>query len=169
MLIASSLKRWMYRGGRPHRLARALNRLSAVQYRAGFLVPGNWVTLEVPGRRTGRTVSCPLVVARYEGREYLVSMLGNDANWVANVRAAGGDAVLSHGRRERVHLSEVAVERRAPILRRYLAKAPGARPHIPVDRHAPVAAFERVAADYPVFLVRRFGDPTASGFLSPRR
>jgi hypothetical protein len=159
MVTGSSLKRWMYRGGHPHRLARILNRISAVQFGAGFLVPRTWVTLEVPGRRTGRTVACPLVAVRYEGQEYLVSMLGEDANWVANVRAADGDVILSHGRRERVHLSEVAVERRAPILRRYLAKAPGARPHIPVDRHAPVAAFERVAARYPVFLVRRLGSP----------
>jgi hypothetical protein len=152
------MKRWMYRGGHPHGLARLLNRISAVQFRAGFLVPRTWVTLEVPGRRTGRTVSCPLVVTQYQGREYLVSMLGNDANWVANVRAAGGEAVLSHGRRERVHLGEVALEQRPPILRRYLAKAPGARPHIPVDRHAPIAAFAAVAANYPVFLVTRLGD-----------
>ncbi|GAA2564957.1 hypothetical protein GCM10010435_41870 [Winogradskya consettensis] len=155
MLLADSLKRWMYRGGRPQGLARLMNRFSAVQFRAGLLVPSNWATLEVRGRRTGRMVSCPLVVARYEGRDYLVSMLGTDANWVANVRAAGGDASLSHGRRENIHLSEVAVQDRPPILRRYLEKAPGARPHIPVDRHAPLEAFEAIAGDYPVFLVTR--------------
>ncbi|MFG1991052.1 nitroreductase/quinone reductase family protein [Actinoplanes sp. NPDC048988] len=159
MLIGSPLKRWMYRGGRPHGLARLLNRISAAQFRAGFLVPQTWVTLEVPGRRTGRTVSCPLVVVRLQGREYLVAMLGNDANWVANVRAAGGDAVLGHGRRERIHLSEVPVDQRPPILRLYLAKAPGARPHIPVDRHAPLEAFAAVAAGYPVFLVTRLESP----------
>jgi len=159
MLIASSMKRWMYRGGRPHSLARLLNRISAAQYRAGFLVPRTWVTLEVPGRRTGRTVSCPLVAVRYQGCEYLVSMLGNDANWVANVRAASGDAVLSHRRRERIQLSEVPLEERPPILRLYLAKAPGARPHIPVDRRAPIGAFAAIAADYPVFLVTRLGSP----------
>ncbi|MEV4346492.1 nitroreductase family deazaflavin-dependent oxidoreductase [Actinoplanes sp. NPDC049596] len=159
MLIASPLKRWMYRGGRPHGLARLLNRLSAIQFGAGFLVPRTWVTLEVPGRRTGRTVACPVVVTRYGRREYLVSMLGNDANWVANARAAGGKAILRHGRRQRIQLSEVAVDQRPPILRRYLAKAPGARPHIPVDRHSPVAAFVPIAADYPVFLVTRLGSP----------
>ena len=88
-------------------------------------------------------------------------MLGNDANWVADARAAGGDVVLSHGHRERVHLSDVAVEQRPPILRAYLAVAPGARPHIPVDRHAPVEAFTAVAADYPVFLVTRDGGPAS--------
>jgi hypothetical protein len=41
----------------------------------------------------------------------------------------------------------------APIIRRYLEVAPGARPHIPVDRNAPLSEFERIAADYPVFKV----------------
>jgi hypothetical protein len=54
---------------------------------------------------------------------------------------------------KRVRLEEVDPDARAPILRRYLELAPGGRPHIPVDRHAPVAEFERIAADYPVFRV----------------
>ena len=32
------------------------------------------------------------------GERYLVSMLGNDAAWVRNLRAADGSAVLRHGR-----------------------------------------------------------------------
>ncbi|ATO12793.1 DUF385 domain-containing protein [Micromonospora sp. WMMA2032] len=144
--------RWMYRGGRPNRLARAMNALTAAQYAAG-LGPRNWVTLEVPGRRTGRTVAVPLVVADHEGERYLVSMLGERVNWVANVRAAGGRAVLRRGRREPVRLVEVPVAQRPPILRRHLALAPGARPHVPVDRDAPLADFTRVAADLPVFRI----------------
>jgi hypothetical protein len=68
--------RWMYRGGRPNRVARLLNRISAIQFATGVLAPSNWVTLEVPGRRSGRTISFPLVVADYEGDRYLVAMLG---------------------------------------------------------------------------------------------
>jgi hypothetical protein len=94
-----------------------------------------------------------LVVARHGGERYLVSMLGQDAGWVRNVRAAEGRAVLRHGRREAVRLIEVDSDARAPILRRYLAVAPGARAHIPVDRKAPLAEFERIAADVPVFRV----------------
>lgn len=147
------LKRWMYRGGRPHRLVRVLNRISAIQFAGGRLGPGNWVTLEVPGRRTGRVISLPVVIADYRGGRYLVAMLGENANWVRNVRAAGGRAVLRHGRRVAVRLEEVDVGDRAPILRRYLELAPAARPHMPVDRRAPVAEFERIAADYPVFRI----------------
>jgi len=153
MMVAAAVKRWMYRGDRPNRLARVLNRLSALQFGSGFLTPSNWVTLEVTGRRSGRTVVCPLVVTTYHHQRYLVSMLGRNANWVANVRAAHGDVVLRHGRREPVHLVEVGAAERAPILRRFLAQAPGARPHMPVDRRAPIAEFEPIAADYPVFRV----------------
>jgi hypothetical protein len=80
-------------------------------------------------------------------------MLGSNTNWVRNVYATGGMAVLRHGLREIVHLDEVDPSERAPILRRYLEIAPGARPHLPVDRRASLAQFERIAAQYPVFCV----------------
>lgn len=148
-----AVKRWMYRGGRPHRLAALTNHWTAIAASAG-LPPKRQVTLEVRGRRTGRRLSFPVVVADYEGERYLVSMLGEEANWVRNVRAAGGRVVLRHGHRQAVLLEEVDPHERAPILRRYLQLAPGARPHIPVDRRAPLAEFERIAAQYPAFRVR---------------
>ncbi len=146
-------KRWMYRTGRPGLLGRAMNRVSAVQFSAGLLSPHYAVTLGVPGRRTGRLISFPVAVTEYQGKRYLVSMLGKDANWVRNVRAAGGQAVLRRRGRQTVHLEEVETGTRAPILRRYLAIAPAARPHIPVDRNAPLAEFERIAEQYPIFQI----------------
>ena len=109
--------------------------------------------MEVTGRRTGKTISFPAVIADYDNGRYLVSMLGEDTSWVRNVRAAGGHAVLRHGGREPVTLKEVDAGRRAPILRCYLQRAPGARAHIPVDCRAPVEEFEPIAAQYPVFRV----------------
>jgi hypothetical protein len=144
--------RWLYRGGRPNLLARVLNRGSAIVHSAGIW-PSRLATLEVPGRRTGRTISFPVVIADHEGERYLVAMLGEDTNWVGNVRAAAGRAVLRHGCREPVHLEDVDPVARPPILRRYLACAPGARPHIPVDRHAPVEDFEQIAPQIPVFRI----------------
>jgi hypothetical protein len=111
------------------------------------------VTLEVIGRRSGRTISFPLVMAPLDGERYLVSMLGEDVAWVRNVREAGGSAVLIHGSAERVRLEEVATEKRAPVLKAYLQLAPGARPHIPVDKDAPLEAFESIAGQIPVFRV----------------
>jgi hypothetical protein len=144
--------RWLYRSGRPNLLARLLNRGSAIAHSAGIW-PSRLATLEVPGRRTGRTISFPVVIADHEGERYLVAMLGEGTNWVRNVRAADGRAVLRHGRREAVHLEEVDPAARPPILRRYLACAPGARPHIPVDRHAPSEEFEPIARQIPVFRI----------------
>jgi len=161
-----SIKRWMYRDGRPGLLARTLNRLSELQSSYGVLVPKNAVTLEVRGRKSGRVISFPVALADFRGERYLVSMLGDDANWVRNVRAAGGQAVIRRRGRTSVQLDEVDPTSRAPILRRYLAVAPGARPHIPVDRHAPLAEFDRVATQFPVFRVT--ARPASSDIQSQR-
>jgi CubicO group peptidase (beta-lactamase class C family) len=45
-------------------------------------------------------------------------------------------------------LQGIATDQRAPILRRYLQRARGARAHIPVDHRAPLEAFEPIAAQY---------------------
>lgn len=147
------LKRWMYPRNRPNWLARALNWLSVMQFGSGILAPRHWVVLEVRGFRSGKKISYPLVAAPIDGERYLVSMLGQDVSWVRNVRAANGRVVLRHGTREQVHLVEVAQAQRAPIIRRYLDFAPGARPHIPVDRRAPVEEFETIAGRFPVFRI----------------
>lgn len=153
MSVYGDYLRWLYRGGRPNWFARLQNRASAWVFAAGIM-PGRVAALEVRGRRSGRVISFPVVIAAYEGERYLVSMLGNEANWVLNVRAAHGAAVLAHGRRERVRLEEVASAERAPILRRYLQLASGARPHVSVTPGAPMADFERVSPSYPVFRIR---------------
>jgi len=147
-----NFNRWMYKGGRPNRVAAVLNRFGVIIWSAG-LWPNRAAALEVRGRRTGRLVSFPLVLVDYQGDRYVVAMLGEGTNWVSNVRAAGGQAVLRHGRREAVRLEEVDPPARAPILQRYLQVAPGGRPHILVDRQAPLADFERIAARYPVFRI----------------
>jgi len=142
----------MYRGGHPNTLAKILNRGAAILHARG-VSPNYFVTLEVIGRISGKPVSFPLAMIVVNGERYLVSMLGEDTNWVRNVRAAGGVATLRHGAVEHVRLEEVAVNQRAPILKIYLQKAPGARPHIPVSKDAPVSAFEGIAQDFPVFRV----------------
>jgi hypothetical protein len=92
-------------------------------------------------------------MAVVDGERYLVSMLGRDVAWVRNVKAAAGHAVLRHGRAEQVRLEEIAIEERARVLKAYLQRAPGARPHIPVDENAPLAEFEAIAEQFPVFRV----------------
>jgi deazaflavin-dependent oxidoreductase (nitroreductase family) len=145
-------KRWLYRRQRPNWIARIANRAWATAASSG-IASNSVVTLEVTGRKSGRAVSLPVVVAVVDGERYLVSMLGENVNWVQNVRAAGGRAALRSGGREEVHLEEVPAEQRAPVLRAYLQHAPGARPHVPVNKDAPLAEFEKVAPAFPVFRV----------------
>ena len=80
-------------------------------------------------------------------------MLGERTNWVRNARATGLKAVLKQRHSREVVLEEVPIEHRAPILRRYLDIAPGARPHFSVRAVAPIEAFEHVAKDYPTFRI----------------
>ena len=151
--VRDASRRWMYSGTRPNRVAALLNRGTAAAAAAGIW-PRRIAMLEVRGRRSGRRRSFPVVIAEYEGKRYLVAMLGNETNWVRNVRAAGGAAVLRHGRREVVRLEEVDPPARGPILQRYLQVAFGARAHFPVDHRASLQQFEQIAGQYPVFRVR---------------
>jgi hypothetical protein len=150
--ISAEGLRAMYRGGRAGPGARRFARLWAAVFGLG-LAPRRWVSLELAGRRSGQLIRIPLGMADLDGQWYLVPMLGGQCNWVLNVRAAGGRAVLRHGRARSCYLVELPVSERGPIIKRYLQQVPGARPHVPVDRHAPVAAFDAIAPDYPVFLV----------------
>lgn len=144
--------RWLYRTGRPNSFARWQNRSAAWLSRRG-IGPKRLVTLQVPGRRTGNMISLPVVVTDIGGQSYLVAMLGADTNWVRNVEAAGGYATITRRSSRRVHLESVPVAQRAPIIKKFLAVAPGARPHIRVDRHARLAQFDDISAEIPVFTI----------------
>jgi hypothetical protein len=53
-----------------------------------------------------------------------------------------------------VHLQEVlAPDLRAPVLKAYLKRATNASAHMPIDKDAPLAEFERLAPSFPVFRV----------------
>jgi hypothetical protein len=96
----------LYTGGRPNALSRPLNSASAWIGSLG-IVPSLMVSLETKGRRTGRKLRVPVVVAELGHDRYLVSMFGETANRVRNARAANGEAVLRHGIVELIRLDEV--------------------------------------------------------------
>lgn len=155
-----------YRDRRPTKLGRAANAFSARLYSLGFL-PSFLEALETTGHRTGQPHSIPVVVGDYEGERYIVSMLGEKSPWVRNIRAANGAAVLRRKHPRRVRLIEVSPARRAPIIKAYLGRAIGARPHIPLDPHAPLADFERIALDYPVFRIEESAPEASQAPQSP--
>jgi hypothetical protein len=150
MEVKMAFKRWLYRGGRPNRLTKIINMGWAIIHSLG-VAPDYLVTLEVVGRQSGKPIRFPLAMVIMHGERYLVSMLGTEANWVKNVKAAEGKANLRHGIIEQVLLEEVDPPQRAPILKAYLKIAPGARPHMAIDKDAPIAEFEKVTSLYPVF------------------
>jgi hypothetical protein len=148
----------MSHGHRPNWLARMLNRVDATLGSLGVGTNYGLVTLEVTGRTSRRTVSLPVAIVVVAGQRYLVSMLGENVHWVKIVRAAGGRAVIRSGGRQAVHLEEVRADQRGPILKAYLQRALGARSHVPVNKDAPLTAFEQIAGTYPTF---RFASDTA--------
>lgn len=145
-------KRWLYRGDRPNWLARILNHFWAWVHASG-IAPNYLATLDVKGRKSGKMIAVPVVLAISNGQRYLVSMLGNEAQWELNIQADGNRAVLRAGKSQPILLKPVAVEQRAPIVKAYLQRAPGARPHISVHKDAPLSEFEKVAERYPVFRI----------------
>ncbi len=151
-MVNDDFKRSLYPNARPNTLARILNRFWAIVHALGVM-PNYLVTLEVQGRRTGRTISFPLVMVAQDGERYLVAMFGDKTGWARNVIAANGQATLRHGRTEPIRLEEIPVSQRARVLKRYLQIAPGARPHIPISKDDPLEVFEAHAAEYPVFRV----------------
>jgi hypothetical protein len=142
----------LYPSGRPNWLSSRLNSGWARLCSLGIL-PALMVSLETKGYRTGKPYQIPMVSTQVGSERYLVSMLGENANWVRNVRAAKGEAVLRHRVADRVILEEVEAGKRAPILRAYLKRAPGARPHFDLNWRASLREFEDVASRYPVFRI----------------
>lgn len=142
-----------YRDGRPTRAGRIANRTSEWYAAAGG--PPSWqVSLETRGRKSGRTFRTVLVVARHDGVDYLVSMLRERSAWVHNLRAAGGEAVIRHGRRRRVRLEEIPPSERAPVLKAYCARATSGRRHfLPLTPESSIGEFAAVAGQYPVFRI----------------
>jgi hypothetical protein len=144
--------RYFYRDWRPTRLGRFYTSIIAWISGQG-LTPGILLTLQVKNRRDGKLGSTILAVVNYQDQRYLVSMLGNESEWVQNVRAADGAAFVKRGPARPVTLIEVATENRAPILKAWCQIATSGRKHLPVPHDAPISAFEAIAANYPVFRV----------------
>jgi hypothetical protein len=154
---ATGYLRFFYRNWRPTWFGRLWSRGYAWLVGLGILPP-LLTALHVPDRKTGQVGGVVLVAAEYQGETYLVSMLGENSEWVRNVRASGGKAQLRRGRWRDVILCEIPPSRRAPILKAWSQVASSGRKHLPVDYKAPVECFANIAADYPVFRIDSPGD-----------
>jgi hypothetical protein len=147
-----SYLRFFYRNWRPTRLGRFWSKLFAWVSGLG-LTPQILLALQVEDRNTGRLHETILAVAGYQGQRYLVSMLGNNSEWVQNVRAAGGKAFIKRGESHPIMLVEIPAKERAPILKAWCQVATSGRQHLPVSHQAPISDFEAIAECYPVFRI----------------
>ena len=83
-----------------------------------------------------------------------IAVAGVSRTPVRNVRAAGGRAVVRHGRTERPLLEEVLVDGRAPIPKAYLKRtAISTRRHLGLKPEAPPEELERIVPAHPVFRI----------------
>lgn len=129
-----------------------MNRSVAWLTRRGFSVWGSRV-LEVAGRRSGLPRQVPVNLLTIDETHYLVAPRGN-AEWVRNVRAAGGhlDLLLGSSREHRV-ATELPDGEKADILRAYLRrwKAEVGAFFDGVDADSSDDEVHRIAPRHPVF------------------
>jgi hypothetical protein len=148
----SSFNRLFYRNRRPTWFGHWVSQFFCWWARFG-LPPQSRFELEVRDRVSGRVCSDAIVIPTVSGQRYIVSMFGTISDWVQNVEAANGDAVIRHGGALRVRLVLVPPEERAPILREYVRVASSGRKHFPLPVGASLADFAAIAAQYPVYRV----------------
>lgn len=109
--------------------------------------------IEVRGRKSGQLRTAVISVVEYEGDRYLVAPRGN-TEWSRNVKAANGDATLLRKDREKVHLEEVPVDQRAPIIKAYLGEnATSTKAYFGVEPEAPIEKFQKIAPNHPTFKI----------------
>jgi len=68
-------------------------RFRAIPWFTGLGLTSRTVTLETTGRKSGKPIQISLSRTDWGGGSYFVS-LGGESNWMRNVRAAGGKAVV---------------------------------------------------------------------------
>ena len=148
----SLVNRLFYRKRRPTWLGHWVSQFFCWWARVG-LPPRSWFALRVRDRVSGRMREDAVVVPTVAGERYIVSMFGTISDWVHNLEAEHGDAVIAHGGSLHVRLVLVSPEERAPILREYVRVASSGRRHFPVPVGAPLSDFAAIAAQYPVYRI----------------
>ena len=155
---------------KPYRVTgsvRFSNAMTASLVRLGIKM-GSISLLTVRGRTSGKPIVTPIAIFAQEEKRYLVASYGV-VNWVRNLRAAGGEATLTRGRRtETIHALELPPETAAPILQEALRTGPAGIPAVVVRLYrsrfvlpylnvtvtSQLEEFEREAQTHPVFLVQ---------------
>ena len=135
--------------------ADVVNRIVQRLTRLGVSVWGSRV-LAVRGRTSGEWRTVPVNLLVHEDARYLVAPRGH-AQWVRNLRAAGGAGELRVGRRVEAFVAdELADDDKPTVLRAYLRrwKFEVGVFFDGVDASASDGTLRRIAPGYPVFRLR---------------
>lgn len=134
-------------------------RYSAIPWYTALGITKGTVTLEITGRKSGRPIRVSVTTVRKDGARYVVSLYAK-SQWVANLRAAGGQAFLLSGDRKAVRLVEIPVEERGPILLGYVNQrafshsgASSARLFFGLPPNPSLEQMQTIADQYPVFRI----------------
>jgi deazaflavin-dependent oxidoreductase (nitroreductase family) len=111
-----------------------------------------WVQLQHIGRKSGKTYATAVNWTEYEGQRYLVAPRG-ETQWVRNVRAAGGQAVIKRGKTQSVRLEELPVEQRPPIIKQYVGENGVVKGEFGVEPKDPIERYQEIAPNHPVFRI----------------
>ena len=115
--------------------------------------PKRMVRLEHKGRVSGDIRSTAVNWTEHDGLRYLVSPRG-ETQWVRNVRADGGRAVLRHGgNSETVRLEEISVEGRAAIIKQYVGDYKVVKREFGLEPDDSIEQYDGIAANHPTFLI----------------
>jgi deazaflavin-dependent oxidoreductase (nitroreductase family) len=155
---------------KPYRITpfvRANNAVMLALLRRGVRM-SSFALLTVRGRKSGRPIETPVALFEQGSQRYLIASYGL-VNWVRNLRAASGEAIITQERRAtRIRAIELETPAAAAILQASLKVGPPGvptpivrlyrryfvLPYLDVRPNDPLPAFEREAATHPVFLVQ---------------
>jgi deazaflavin-dependent oxidoreductase (nitroreductase family) len=126
------------------------------------LAPRDAVILEVRGRKSGKIRKTPILRTRHDGHDHLIALAG-ESQWVRNVRASDGRAVIRRRKRSDVYLHELPAAERAPVIAAYLrtaaersgekSAARQARFYFGLDLHPSPEQLAEIADFYPAFRI----------------
>ncbi len=128
---------------------RLANSIARLTMKLG-IAPKDQYILGVRGRNSGRLYSTPVFVIKDESQRWVVSPYG-EVSWVRNARKTGRVSLTQGSTIEMVQLIEVGEAESAPILKKYLARAPITQPYFDARPNAPVEDFLAEAHRHPVF------------------
>ncbi|MCH8200496.1 MAG: nitroreductase family deazaflavin-dependent oxidoreductase [Chloroflexi bacterium] len=115
--------------------------------------PRRMVRLEHKGRVSGGMRSTAVVWTEHDGQRYLVAPRG-ETQWVRNVRADGGRAVLRRGgNAESVRLEEIPAEGRAAIIKQYVGEYKIVKGEFGLEPDDSIEQYQGIAANHPTFQI----------------